>query len=70
MDDRNQCRRRVCSENLGGIECLTPFGINANYLRTVPLGDIAHPLAEDPVDAHHHRIARSHEVDERSLHPR
>ena len=53
-----------------GVDRLTPLGVDPDDLGPVAGRDLAHPLAEDAVDADDDRVARPDEVDEGRLHAR
>ena len=55
-------------EQAPGVDGLTPLGVNADDFGTMTGSHLAHPLAEDPVDADNDRVTRPHEIDERRLH--
>ena len=50
------------------VDRLAPLGVDADDLGTVAARDLAHPLAEDAVDADDDRVAGPDEVDEGRLH--
>ena len=58
----------MSGEQVGGVDRLAPLGVDTDDVGAVAGGDLAHPFAEDPVDAHHDRVARVDEVDEGRLH--